>query len=207
MSECGMEALMLTQKIQKQTGFGRGAFAAMVFGVLGLALLLAGSSRAGEIYSWETADGNVSFTDNPKNIPARYRDQVQVRRPQAIEDYARFTSEDSAETERYSDQLAKRIEYLRWLNSDRTAARAATNSIGVASVTVSGVDLRLPAADTSAPIIVEKLRVKSADQITTRHDTLVSQGGTPLAIVRGDQRGEVGGAVDILDEEELEYYR
>ena len=198
---------MLMPKIQKQTGFGRGAFAAMVFGVLGLALLLASSSRAGEIYSWETVDGNVAFTDNPKSIPARYRDQVRVRKSERIEDYAQFTSEDSAQTERYSDQLAKRIEYLRWVNSGRDDAPAVAESVGVASVTISGVDLRFPAADTSAPIIVEKLRVKSFGQITTRHDTLVSQGGTPLAIVRGNQEGEVGGAMNILDEDALEFYR
>ena len=86
---------MLTQKIEKQTGFGRGALAVMVFGVMAFALLLANTSRAGEIYSWETADGNVAFTDNPKNIPARYRDQVQVRKSAGIGDYERFTSEDS----------------------------------------------------------------------------------------------------------------
>jgi hypothetical protein len=198
---------MLMQKTQVRTGFGRGAFAAMVLGVLGLALLLASYSKAGEIYSWETADGNVAFTDNPKNVPARYRDQVRVRKSEGIEDYARFTSEDSTQTERYSDQLAKRVEYLRWVNDGRDAAPAVGENVGVASVTVSGVDLRLPAADTSAPIIVEKLRVKAADQITSRHDTLVSQGGTPLAIVRGDQRGEVGGPANILDEKDLEFYR
>jgi hypothetical protein len=198
---------MLLQKEQEPKGIGRATFAAMVFGMLGVSLLLATSSRGGEIYSWTTADGNVAFADNPKTIPARYRDQVQVRRSQGIEDYARFTAEDSAETERYSDQLAKRIEYLRWLNDDRTAAPASTGSVGVASIRVSGVDMRLPAADTSAPIIVEKLRVMSAGQITTRHDTLVSQGGTPLAIVRGNQEGEVGGASSILDEEDLEFYR
>jgi hypothetical protein len=179
----------------------------MVFGVLGIALLLANSSKAGEIYSWETADGNVAFTDNAKNIPARYRDQAQVRKSGKIQDYARFTSNDSTQTERYSDQLAKRIEYLRWLNDGRDTGPAAGGNVGVASVTVSGVDLRLPAADTSQPIIVEQLRVKSADQIATRHDTLVSQGGTPLAIVRGNQQGEVGGAANILDEEDLELYR
>ena len=198
---------MQTQKIEKQTGFGRGALAVMVFGLLGLALLLASPSRAGDIYTWETADGNVAFTDNSKHIPARYRDQVQVRKSGGIGDYARFTSEDSADTERYSDQLAKRIEYLRGSNSGRDAAPAVGETIGVASITVSGVDMRLPAADTNAPIIIEKLRVQSFGQITTRHDTLVSQGGTPLAIVRGDQRGEVGGATNILDEEDLEFYR
>ena len=198
---------MPMQKTQVQTGFGRGALAAMVIGVLGLALLLASSSRAGEIYSWTTVDGNVAFTDNTKNIPARYRDQVRVRQSGKVQDYERFTSEDSTRTERYSDQLAKRIEYLRWLNAGRDARPAVGGNVGVASVTVSGVDLRLPAADTSAPIIIEKLRVKSSDQIATRHDTLVSQGGTPLAIVRGNQRAEVDGAINILDEKDLEFYR
>ena len=175
--------------------------------VLGFGLAVATPAVSGEIYSWDTGDGNVAFTDNPKNIPSRYRDQVQVRKSEGIKDYARFTAEDSAVTERYSDQLAKRIEYLRWANSARNGAPAAAENVGVASITVSDVDLRLPAADTNQPIIVEKLRVKSSDQIASRHDTLVSQGGTPLAIIRGNQQGEVGGAADILDERDLEFYR
>jgi hypothetical protein len=198
---------MPMQNLQERKGFGRGAFAVMVIGVLGFSLLLASYSRAGEIYSWTTVDGNVAFTDNPKNIPARYRDQMQVRKSEGIEDYARFTSENSAETEHYSDQLAKRVEYLRRANGNRDTARAADENVGVASITVSGVDLRLSAVDANAPIIVEKLRVKSGDQIATRHDTLVSQGGTPLAIVRGNQGGEVDSVNNILDEEDLEFYR
>ncbi len=198
---------MPMQKLQETTGFGRGAFALMVIGVMGFSLLLAGIARAGEIYSWTTVDGGVAFTDNPKNIPARYRDEVQVRKPVGIADYAQFTSEDSAETARYSDQLAKRVEYLRGMNSARAAAPAAAESVGVASITVSGVDLRLPAANPNAPIIVEKLRVKGSGQIATRHDTLVSQGGIPLAIVRGNQTGETGVANSILDEKDIEFYR
>ncbi len=198
---------MPMQKLQDTTGFGRGAFALMVIGVLGFSLLLASYSRAGEIYSWTTVDGGVAFTDNPKNIPARYRDEVQVHQSAGIEDYARFTSEDSAQAARYSDQLAKRIEYLRGLNSDRAVAPAAADGVGVASITVSGIDLRLPAADASAPIIVEKLRVLSDGQIATRHDTLVSQGGRPLAIVRGNQSAESGGVSSILNEKDLEFYR
>jgi hypothetical protein len=175
--------------------------------VLGFGLAVTTSAVAGEIYSWDTGDGNVAFTDNPKNIPARYRDQVKVRKSQGIGDYARFTSQDSAETARYADQLAKRIEYLRWSNSGRDVAPAAGENVGVAAITVSGIDMRFPAADTSAPIIIEKLRVQSSGQIATRHDTLVSQGGTPLAIVRGNQEGEVGAANNILDEDDLEFYR
>jgi hypothetical protein len=198
---------MLMPILLKRSGCGPVGFAVVLVAVLGFGLAIATSAVAGEFYSWETADGNVAFTDNPKNIPARYRDQARVRNSQGIKDYARFTAEDSVETARYSDQLAKRLESLRRLNSERKAAPAAAENIGVASITVSGVDLRLPAADTSAPIIIEKLRVKSSGQIATRHDTIVSQGGTPLAIVRGNQQGEVDGAANVLDETDLELYR
>lgn len=198
---------MLMPILLKRSGFGPAGLAVVVVAVLGFGLAVATPAVSGEIYSWETADGNVAFTDNPKNIPSRYRDQVRVRKSEGIQGYARFTAEDSAETGRYSDQLAKRIEYLRASNSGRDVAPEYPENVGVASVTVSGVDLRLPAADTSAPIIIEELRVISAGQIATRHDTLVSQGGTPLAIVRGNQRAEVDGASKILDEAALEFYR
>ncbi|MBW2691695.1 MAG: DUF4124 domain-containing protein [Deltaproteobacteria bacterium] len=198
---------MLMPILLKRSGFGPIGLAVVMVAVLGFGLAVATPAVSGEIYSWDTGDGNVAFTDNPKNIPSRYRDQVQVRKSEGIKDYARFTAEDSAVTERYSDQLAKRIEYLRWANSARNGAPAAAENVGVASITVSDVDLRLPAADTNQPIIIEKLRVKSSDQIASRHDTLVSQGGTPLAIIRGNQQGEVGGAADILDERDLEFYR
>jgi hypothetical protein len=198
---------MLMPILLNRSGFGPIGLAAVTIAVLGFGLAVATPAVSGEIYSWDTGDGNVAFTDNPKNIPSRYRDQVRVRKSEGIKDYERFTAEDSAQTERYSDQLAKRIEYLRWANSDRDVAPDYRDNVGTAAVTISGIDLRLPAADTSQPIIVEKLRVKSADQIATRHDTLVSQGGTPLAIIRGDQRGEVDGANNILDEKDLEFYR
>jgi len=198
---------MLMPILLKRSGFGPAGLAVVVVAVLGFGLAVATPAVSGEIYSWETVDGNVAFTDNPKNIPSRYRDQVRVRKSEGIQGYARFTAEDSAETGRYSDQLAKRIEYLRASNSGRDVAPEYPENVGVASVTVSGVDLRLPAADTSAPIIIEELRVISAGQIATRHDTLVSQGGTPLAIVRGNQRAEVDGASKILDEAALEFYR
>ncbi len=198
---------MLMPILLKRSGFGPVGLAVVMVAVLGFGLAVATPAVSGEIYSWDTGDGNVAFTDNPKNIPSRYRDQVQVRKSEGIENYARFTVEDSAQTERYSDRLAKRIEYLRRANEVRAAAPAAAETVGVASVTVSGVDLRLPAADTNQPIIVQKLRVQASDQIATRHDTLVSQGGTPLAIIRGDQRGEVGAASDMLDERDLDFYR
>jgi hypothetical protein len=197
--------LMLT--LSKRSGFGPVGLAVVTVALLGFGLAIVTPAAAGEIYSWDTGDGHVAFTDNPKNIPARYRDQVKVRKSAGIQDYARFTAEDSAQVDRYSDLLAQRIEYLRRSNSGRDVSRPTAENVGVATISVSGVDLRLPAADTSAPLIVESLRVISSGQIATRHDTLVSQGGTPLAIIRGNQEGEVGAANNILDEMDLEFYR
>ena len=40
---------------------------------------LAAPAVADPVYSWRTEDGGYAFTDDPKGIPARYRDQAQVR--------------------------------------------------------------------------------------------------------------------------------
>jgi len=192
---------------RKRSGSGPARLVVVTMALFGLGMLVVTPALSGEIYSWDTGDGHIAFTDNPKNIPARYRDQVTVRKSAGIEDYKRFTAEDSARTDRYAEQLAQRIEYLRRVNQRREAAPTGLANVGTATISVSGVDLRLPAADTDKPLIVEKLRVLASGQISTRHDTLVSQGGTPLAIIRGNQEGEVGAADNILAEDELEFYR
>ncbi len=195
--------LMLSRK-----DVGNAGIAPVLMVVIGMALILATPAVAGQIYSWHTENGDVAYTDNPKKIPARYRSQVQKRAGARIEDYAKFSSGEPDGTDRYAEQLAKRVEYLRWFNSDRDAAAVTPGAMnGVATINVHGIDLRLPGANADAPIIVENVRVLGDGQITTRHDSVVRQGGRTLAIVRGRQEGELGGASSILDEEELEFYR
>ena len=195
--------LMLNRK-----DVGNAGIAPVLMVVIGMALILATPAVAGQIYSWQTENGEVAYTDNPKKIPARYRSQVQTRAAEPIEDYAKFSSGQPEATDRYAEQLAERVEYLRWFNSDRDAAVVTPSTLnGVASINVNGIDLRLPGADVDAPIIVENVRVLGDGQITTRHDSVVRQGGRTLAIVRGRQEGEVGGASSILDEKDLEFYR
>ena len=187
---------------------GKAGIAPVLVAVIGMGLVFATPAVAGEIFSWKAENGEVAFTDNPKKIPARYRRQVQTRTSERVEDYARFSSGQPEATHRYAEQLAARVEYLRRFNSDRYAANVAPDALnGVANIKVRGIDLRLPAADIDAPIIVENLRVMSDGQIVTRHDMVVRQGGRTLAIMRGRQEGESGGASNILDEEELEFYR
>jgi hypothetical protein len=195
--------LMLNRK-----DVGTAGLAPVLVAIIGIGLVFATPAVAGEIFSWKTENGEVAFTDNPKKIPARYRSQVQTRASERIEDYAKFSSGQPEATNRYAEQLASRLDYLRWLNSDREVADVAPDALnGVASINVHGIDLRLPGADVDAPIIVENLRVLGDGQITTRHDAVVRQGGRTLAIVRGRQEGEVGSASNILDEKDLEFYR
>jgi len=173
---------------------------------IGIGLVFATPAVAGEIYSWQTENGEVAFTDNPKKIPARYRSQAQKRTSERIEDYARFSSGQSETTNRYAEQLAARVDALRRFNSVRDVADVAPEAVnGVASINVRGIDLRIPGAEIDAPIIVENVRVMGDGQITSRHDSVVRQGGRTLAIVRGRQEGEVGGASSILDEQDLEF--
>lgn len=194
---------MLMPNLLRRTAFG---LAVATAACLSLELSLATPASAGTIYSWETADGHVAYTDDLKKVPARYRDAMRVSQSAGIEDYARFTGQDSARSESHAQQLAERLAYLRSQSGARPAEMPYEQNVGVATVTVSGVDLRLPAADSSQPIIVEKLRVKGAGQIATRHDTLVRQGEVPLAIVRGDQVFETNAPANILNEDDLELY-
>ena len=195
--------LMLNRK-----DVGIAGMAPVLVAAIGIGLVFATPAVAGKIYSWQTENGEVAFTDNPKKIPARYRSQVQTRTSERIEDYAQFSSGQPEPTNRYAEQLAARVEYLRWFNSDRDAADAAPDALDrVASINVHGINLRIPDAGDGAPIIVENLRVMSDGQIVTRHDAVVRQGGRTLAIIRGRQEGELGGAASILDEKDLEFYR
>jgi hypothetical protein len=195
--------LMLSRK-----DVGNSGLAPVLVAVIGVALVLATPAVAGDLYSWQTENGDVAYTDNPRKIPARYRSQAQKRAGERIEDYAKFSSGQPEETDRYAEQLAARVAYLRQFNSDRNVADVAPDAPnGVASINVHGIDLRLPGTNADAPIIVENLRVIGDGQITSRHDAVVRQGDRTLAIVRGRQEGEVGGASRILDEAGLEFYR
>ncbi len=194
---------MLSRKEVGIAGLGQ-----VLVAVIGMGLVLTTPAVAGEIYSWRTENGEVAFTDNPKKIPARYRSQVQTRASARVEDYARFSSGQPEAANRYAVELASRLEYLRQFNSDRDAENVAPVAVnGVASINVRGIDLRLPAANSEAPIIVEDVRVLGDGQIATRHDAVVRQGNRTLAIMRGRQEGELGGTSSILHEDDLEFYR
>jgi hypothetical protein len=61
-----------------------------VLGAL-VVLGLSGPSFAGTVFTWETDDGTISFTDDAKRIPARYKLSATKKEMSPLKTYPRYT--------------------------------------------------------------------------------------------------------------------
>jgi hypothetical protein len=79
--------------------------------------------QAEQLYRWESPDGTVSFTDDAKRVPERYRDTAEQIDTNALAGYGRYTPTDAAATDAYTKRLNDRLEMLREANEmDERAA-------------------------------------------------------------------------------------
>jgi hypothetical protein len=72
--------------------------------------------QAEQLYRWESPDGTVSFTDDAKRVPERYRDTAEQIDTNALSGYGRYTPTDAAATDAYTKRLNERLEMLRDAN-------------------------------------------------------------------------------------------
>lgn len=174
-----------------------------------LALGLALPAAAETVYSWRTEDGGYAFTDDPKAIPERYRDEAESRQTGSLSNYERFTAKDPQASDRYAERLAARLEHLRRVN-----APAPRSQVGAAKRHTQTISLRTgddasPTLDittdgrSDAPIIVETFAGRPSGKSVTRDNVVVRQGDRVLSIVRPRTR-EWNLADDIHDEEDFE---
>jgi hypothetical protein len=184
---------------------------------LALALgALALPASGGTLYQWTAEDGSVSYTDDAKRVPERYRAAAKQITVGGLTGYARHTPTRPEVQAEYVDQLAERIERLRTLNRDldeEAAARAAVAAAGPVpgargigpSLIRVGRNLSVAVPDTAegeAPVVVDDVRVRQPGSVFTVHDTVISQGGRVLMVVRGDKHNfEI--SADVLEEDEL----
>src|SRR5262245_40483597 len=86
--------------------------------VLGSALVcaLSASARA-DLYTWRTEDGGYAYTDDPKQIPARYRSEAKQVARKPLSDYKRYTAQDADASARYAERLERRLATLREANA------------------------------------------------------------------------------------------
>ena len=179
-------------------------------GAAALAAALSAPAAADPVYSWRTEDGGYAFTDDPKGIPARYRDQAQARETGRLHDYKRYTPADGAASERYAEQLTRRLEHLRAVNDDRVASsdeRGERESRPRSTISMQSANDFEPSVEFTEntgdePIVVDTLFTRPEGKIVTRQTTVVRQGDKILSIVRPRLR-EWNVATDIHDESEL----
>jgi hypothetical protein len=164
------------------------------------------------MFRWTAEDGSVAYTDDAKRIPERYRADAQTIQTGGISGYARYSPAKGAAQVEYVEQLAARVERLRELNRN---LEVAAQPIGprTASVTPNGgteayiqvndeLTLRVPAGGDGSPVVVQDVRVLRPDSIFTSTDTVVSQDGKVLFVVRGDRHSQ-NPSSDVVDEREF----
>ncbi len=179
-------------------------------GAAALLMAIAAPSGAGQIYSWRTEDGGYAFTDDPKAIPARYRDQAKVRASARLGDYARYTPSDDRAAERYAERLTQRLAHLRAVNAQPVVRRDAVARSGfgpTATLTLNSANEYAPSVEISEatggePIIVETLFTRPEGKIVTRHSQVVRQGDQILSVMKPRLR-EWNVVTDIHDEADL----
>jgi hypothetical protein len=182
----------------------------------GVALTLPAVTAGGELYSWRTDDGVYAYTDDPKAVPARYAEEVEVVPSAGLSGYERFTQQDGTAANRYADRMAKRLDYLRQVNaSPAPAPRGYTPAQAAATTTISiatgneqapRLDITTPTGAGHAPLVVEPVTTKPDGWIRTRRTTLVRQGDQTIAVLKGRKR-ETNPSTDFLDEDDLEQGR
>ena len=152
----------------------RGVALALIVGVgVGTA---AASADAKQVYRWETEEGVVSFTDELKRVPERYRNQVVQVDTETLSSAKRFSKMATPATALHAEQVVARLESLRAINREETTAEP-SGAATVSGVSLSGLrrdgarlrttDAVVPTldlgavADGEAPIGVEEIRVRS----------------------------------------------
>lgn len=173
-------------------------------------LLLAGPAAAEQMYAWRTDDGAYSFTDDPEAIPARYQDRAKLRQTGNLGDYRRFTPADGRSSDRYHQQLAARLDYLRAASgvvpaaSQRPTAVAQPAAPSGVTYTTGGSDsggfeVSLPSS--GEPTVVEYVWMRPSGNIVSQLVQVVRQGDRIIAINK--PRSREWNPSDTVAEEDL----
>ena len=177
---------------------------------LAVAPLQAGAEQ---LFRWTAEDGSVAYTDDAKRIPERYRSSAETIQTSGITGYARYSPARGEAQVAYTEQLAARVERLRELNRRLEIEAAPVYTRGASVAPEGGAEayvrvgddltVRVPASDAdAAPVVVQDVRVRRPDSIFTSTDTVVSQDGKVLLVVRGDRHSQ-NPSSDTLDERDF----
>jgi hypothetical protein len=165
------------------------------------------------MFRWTADDGSVSYTDDAKRIPERYRAGAQTIQTGGISGYARYSPAKGEAQVEYVEQLAARVERLRELNRQLEIEAAPVYTQGASVAPAQGgtdayvnvgddLTVRVPGGGEGGPVVVQDVRVLRPDSIFTSTDTVISQDGKVLLVVRGDRHSQ-NPSSDVVDEREF----
>ena len=178
--------------------------------LLGSVLVSAAATPAlADMYTWRTEDGGYAYTDDPKQIPARYRAQAKRIERQPLTSYARYTPQDPDASARYAERLERRLAALRDANEmareierERAAVEQPAQSVVMSAGGPYAPQITANVTD-DAPMVVEPVLIRETGDTRTRRATVIRQGGKVIALLK-DSQHNYNVSEDILDEAELE---
>jgi len=159
-----------------------------------LVATLAVPASAGSFFKYETEDGGIAFTDDPKRIPAAYRDDAETIQRNGFGDFDRYTHAGANHVASHAGRTDARLDHLRNLN----ARMITPDAVGAPMVGPQGLAIRSGRYGQSVesysnpragdePVIVETVRSRPDGSPVTRHITIVRQGDQILSVIAPKQ--------------------
>ena len=157
---------------------------------------LASPSLAHTVYGWTTEDGTAAYTNDPKRIPAKYKDSAKRQTLGKLKDYPRLTRSDVKVASSYAQRVQARLEKLRaGLPSVSAGPSVAEHPITIDVSMGSGKggqdQISIPVSSLGRePIVTEEFSVRMRDGIATRNLQIIRQGDEILSVrlARKNQR-------------------
>jgi hypothetical protein len=156
--------------------------------VVALGLGLTVPAFAGNVYTWNTDEGTVAFTDDPKHIPSRYRDSAETRQVGKLEEYARYTPAQTVAKRESAEQQAARTgdAIVRNATASMAVGGGASVIVGGTRYGRGGMVVPIQGSDSHEPLVIERRRVKPSNSMATRHETITRRGNEIISIDRDE---------------------
>jgi hypothetical protein len=161
--------------------------AVLVLVTVGLAVaLVAAPSLAGTVYSWTTEDGTAAYTDDPKRIPAKYKDQIERRQLGKLKNYRQYTESQVKFETSYEKRVGARLDSLRG-EAPSVSAGPPGQPVGVRyGVGIGAPDndqISFPVDDGSGePFVTSEHRIRTRHSIATQDVQVTKQGDKVISV-------------------------
>lgn len=161
---------------------------ALLAGVtVGLAIAgVAAPSLAGTVYSWTTEDGTSAFTDDPKRIPAKYKNKAERRQLGKLKNYKQYTESKIKHETPYEKRVAERLEGLRAPEPPAVSAgppgRDDRVRYGLGIGAPDNDQVSFPVGQSDEPFVTSEHRIRTRESIATQDVQVTKQGDKVISV-------------------------